>query len=443
MIGKILGSRYRITKKLGEGGFGKTYLAEDLHRFGTPCIVKHLAPKDPRPNVFRIAQNLFEKEARYLHLLGENNQIPRLYAHFVEDGQFYLVQEYIEGHDLSDEIVLGKRLNEEQTLKLLYEILSALTILHQRNIIHRDLKPQNIRRHKQNGKIVLIDFGAVKEIQELTVNPHGKTTITVPVGTPGYMPSEQTHGTPKLASDIYAVGIIGIQALTGFKPSQFAQNPVTNEIFESGKLFLKSKTGNIFKYQVNISQDLGDVLYKMVRYYFKFRYKNALATLKDLTPIWNQYKNLYEIEQQIPLNSECGIDYTKLRRFLALGEWKEADKETEKCMLQAANRETEGWLNSESIKILPEQDLRTIDELWLHFGKGRFGFSVQKKIYQETGKDWQEFGKRVGWREERLAGFSEMRGFRRGYWPAGIFGVRDGKLSLGDVVSNLLSRQDL
>ncbi len=282
MIGKILGSRYKITQKLGKGGFGETYLAEDLHRFGIPCVVKHLAPRNSHPNVFRIAQNLFEREARCLHRLGENDQIPNLYAHFVEDGQFYLVQEYIEGNDLGDEIVPGKALNEEQTIKLLYEILLALTILHQRNIIHRDLKPQNIRRYKKNRKIVLIDFGAVKEIQELTVNPHGKTTITVPVGTPGYMPSEQTHGTPKLASDIYAVGIIGIQALTGFKPSQFAQNSQTNEIFESGKLFLKYQTGNIFKYQVNVSQDLGDVLYKMVRYYFKFRYKNAFAALKDL-----------------------------------------------------------------------------------------------------------------------------------------------------------------
>ncbi|NEQ74774.1 MAG: hypothetical protein F6K23_18015 [Okeania sp. SIO2C9] len=193
------------------------------------------------------------------------------------------------------------------------------------------------------------------------------------------MPSEQTHGMPKLASDIYAVGIIGIQALTGFKPNKFSQNPQTNEIFESGQLFLKSQAGNIFKYQVNVSQYLGDILSKMVRYYFKFRYKNAFAVLKDLTPIWNQYKNLYETEQEVSLCSECGIDYTKLRRFLALGEWKEADEETEKCILKAANREIEGWLNSESIKILPEQDLHTIDKLWLHFGKGRFGFSVQKK----------------------------------------------------------------
>ena len=384
MIGNIIGSRYRVTKKLGKGGFGETYLGEDLHTFGTPCIVKHLKPKDSRPHVFRIAQNMFEKEARYLHRLGEHEQIPRLYAHFLEGGQFYLVQEYIEGHDLSDEIIVGKPLNEEKTIKLLYEILSALTILHHKNIIHRDLKPENIRRHKRNGKIVLIDFGAIKEIQELTVNPSGKTTITVPIGTPGYMPSEQTHGTPKLASDIYAVGIIGIQALTGFKPGQFAQNPHTNEIFESGQLFLKSLTGNIVKYRMNVSQDLGDILYKMVRYYFKFRYKNAFVALKDVTLIWNQYKNLYETEQEILLQSECGIDYTKLRRFLALGEWKEADEETEKCMLKAANRETEGWLNSESIKILPEKDLQTIDELWLHFGKGRFGFSVQKKIYLES-----------------------------------------------------------
>ncbi|MDY7006958.1 MAG: protein kinase [Cyanobacteriota bacterium] len=108
------------------------------------------------------SQKLRNREARCLHRLGENDRIPRLYAHFVEDEQFYLAQEYIEGNNLSDEIIVGKPLTEEQTIKLLYEILSALTILYQINIIHRDLKPQNIRRHQKNGKIVLIDFGAIK-----------------------------------------------------------------------------------------------------------------------------------------------------------------------------------------------------------------------------------------------------------------------------------------
>ncbi|MGK7876736.1 MAG: GUN4 domain-containing protein [Xenococcaceae cyanobacterium] len=269
LIAKTLLSRYKITQKLGSGGFGDTYLAIDMALPGhPPCIVKNLKPKDPNPAAFPIAKKLFEREAEFLYRLGKHDQIPTLYAHFCEGGEFYLVEEFVDGHELSKEITTGKQLSEGKTVKLLQEILEILALVHQHNLIHRDIKPQNIIRRKQDGKLVLIDFGAVKEISALTVNSQGQTSLTVGIGSPGYMPSEQASGKPKLASDVYAVGMIGIQALTRVTPDQLKEDPDTGEI--------------IWRNLVQVNDRLADVLSKMVRDHFSLRYKNASEALNEL-----------------------------------------------------------------------------------------------------------------------------------------------------------------
>ena len=257
--GKILRQRYKIIDSLGSGGFGDTYLAEDLDIPVKPkpkCVVKHLSPKSSDPVVLTIAQKLFEREAETLYKLGkDSDQIPKLFAHFQEGTEFCLVQEYIEGHDISKELTPGKKLSECYTIALLKGILSALAVAHQNNIIHRDIKPQNLMRRKSDNKIVLIDFGAVKEISVLTTaNQPGTTTLTVAVGTPGYMPSEQSNGKPKLSNDIYAVGIVGIKALTGKDPQNLPTDP---------------KTGNIiWQNQAQVSNRLANILDRMVHEYF-------------------------------------------------------------------------------------------------------------------------------------------------------------------------------
>ncbi|NET43709.1 bifunctional serine/threonine-protein kinase/formylglycine-generating enzyme family protein [Okeania sp. SIO2B3] len=268
--GKILERRYKIIDSLGSGGFGDTYLAEDLHLPENPkCLVKHLKPKSSDPGVLPVAQKLFEREARTLYKLGkDSDQIPKLFAHFQEGTEFYLVQEYIEGHDISKELTPGKKLSESYTIALLKGILSALAVAHQKNIIHRDIKPQNLMRRKSDKKIVLIDFGAVKEISVLTTYQKGTTTFTVAVGTPGYMPSEQSNGQPKLSSDIYAVGMVGIKALTGKDPHNLQKD---------------SKTGNvIWRNEAQVSHHLANILDRMVHEYFPMRYENATEVLEAL-----------------------------------------------------------------------------------------------------------------------------------------------------------------
>lgn len=285
LVGTKLRNRYYIARQLGSGGFGDTYLAEDRDLPGNPqCVVKHLKPNSD-PGVLQVARRLFDTEAQILFRLGnDHNQIPQLFAHFEENGEFYLVQEFIDGHDLTRELTPDKRLNEAQAVKLLQEILEVLVFVHENNVIHRDIKPQNLMRRRRDGKIVLIDFGAVKEIRSLMVNAPGQTSATVGVGTPGYMPSEQARGRPKLCSDIYAVGMIGIQALTGIRPDQLPEDPKTGEV--------------IWRDRVLVSDLMGEALDKMVRDHFSQRYQNAAEALQAIaTP--NSQQSLSSVHSTV------------------------------------------------------------------------------------------------------------------------------------------------
>ncbi|WP_242059233.1 MULTISPECIES: serine/threonine-protein kinase [Nostoc] len=294
---KTLRNRFEIVKHLGSGGSGDTYLAVDLDLPGRPhCVVKHFHPKDSNPAVLPIAKKLFAREAEVLYQLGnDHDQIPRLFAHFDEDGDFYLVQEFIDGHALTQEIVPGQHLSENTVLNLLKDILEVLAFVHQNNIIHRDIKPQNLMRRYSDQKIVLIDFGSIKKIGALGAG------LTIAVGTPGYMPSEQAKGKPKLCSDIYAVGMIGIQALTGLIPEQLQEDPNTGEI--------------LWRDQAQVSDALANILDTMVRDRYSQRYQSAAEALQAL----NSDLALSQPSQVAGINQNTDDSYLlTYRNFLLL-----------------------------------------------------------------------------------------------------------------------------
>nr|WP_231865538.1 MULTISPECIES: serine/threonine-protein kinase [Nostocaceae] len=275
MLGQLLDGRYKVTQVLGAGGFGKTYIAEDIKLYNNLCVVKQLQPMANDPMTLQVARRLFASEAELLHKLGTHDQIPQLLAHFEEHQEFFLVQQFIDGHPLSDELTPGKRLSEPYTIALLKNILQPLAFVHQNNVIHRDIKPPNLIRRKSDGKVVLIDFGAVKQIGTQVVNGEGVTKMTVSIGTAGYMPSEQSRGSPRLSSDVYAVGMIGIQALTGLMPHQLQEDIQTAEI--------------IWRELVQVSPSLADVLDRMVRYDFRQRYQSAVEALATVQNLGNAY----------------------------------------------------------------------------------------------------------------------------------------------------------
>ncbi|MEH2287008.1 protein kinase domain-containing protein [Nostoc sp.] len=263
IINKLLNKRYKIIKNLSSGGFGRTYLAEDMNHLDNPlCVVKHLQLEHKEAQFLEVARRLFKNEADILNILGQHNQIPKLLNYFEDNQQLYLIQEYIYGHSLQEELTYGKFLLEQQVINILEDVLQVLVFVHNHGVIHRDIKPSNLIRREDNGKLVLIDFGAVKQIQTLQYE-------TIAVGTMGYAPPEQLVGHPRLNSDIYALGMIAIQALTGQFPNQLQREENTNTL--------------IWREISKTSHKLAVVLNKMVSYDFRERYQSAKEVLQDLT----------------------------------------------------------------------------------------------------------------------------------------------------------------
>lgn len=272
LAGTKLKGRYKIVKVLGSGGFGETYVAEDLDLPANPaCVVKLLKPASKNIKLLKLAQRLFKREAEALERLGKHEQIPELMAYFEENEKFYLVQEYIIGESLSVRLGLGKILPESQVTFLLQELLKILEFVHSERVIHRDIKPSNIILRASDGKPVLIDFGAVKDIRELSE----ESEQTIGIGTKGYMPVEQQMGEPRPCSDIYAVGMIGIQAVTGLPPNELPTVQSNAKIYEIG---WRSKAPQV-------SHALAEVLSKMACPYYPDRYQTATEALQALQQV--------------------------------------------------------------------------------------------------------------------------------------------------------------
>ncbi|MEH2084832.1 MAG: CHASE2 domain-containing serine/threonine-protein kinase [Nostoc sp.] len=264
----LLSGRYKISQTLGAGGFGRTYLAQDTQRPGNPtCVVKKLMPARQDTRFLQVARRLFHSEAEILETLGKHHQIPELLAYFEDNQEFYLIQQYIEGHTLSEELPPVQNVqNESFVMEMLKQVLEVLEFIHQHRVIHRDLKPTNIIRCVQNNRLVLIDFGAVKLMQPSSSEQ--TELATVAIGTRGYTPPEQFAGHPRLCSDIYALGMIAIQAITGILPQELHPDP---------------ETGNVmWRQTVQVSEELAAILDKMVCYHFSDRYQSATAVLQDL-----------------------------------------------------------------------------------------------------------------------------------------------------------------
>ncbi len=267
---KPLGGRYKLISQLGVGGFGRTFLAEDLHLPGHPrCVIKHLRPQSKNSETLQMARRCFDVEAQVLYRLGSHDQIPRLLAHFEENQEFYLAQEFVEGDPLTRELADGKPWTQGRVVLLAKDILQVLTFVQQQQVIHRDLKPSNLIRRRQDHKVVVIDFGAVKQVSTPNFDLEtGLSNITISIGTQGYMPNEQLAGKPKFCSDVYAVGVLAIQMLTGIHPRHIGEN-------EQGEIAWH----DCISPTAQIDSDLIEVLDRMVRYDFRQRYVDAAEAL--------------------------------------------------------------------------------------------------------------------------------------------------------------------
>jgi WD40 repeat protein/tRNA A-37 threonylcarbamoyl transferase component Bud32 len=275
MLGQLLDGRYQICDRLAQGGFSETYIAKDTKRPGHPrCVVKHLNPYIQNSwNDLETAQRLFKQEAEILEKLGYHDQIPQLLAHCEVDGGFYLVQEWIDGQSLDELLQPQQRWTEAQVVHLLQEILGILDFVHRQGIIHRDIKPGNIICRRSDRHFVLIDFGTVKPFDPKSDDAPFLTRQTIAVSSEGYTPIEQLRGKPCPASDLYALGMIAIQALTGLHPKEFEES-----------LYLQEIT---WSQHTEASPGLIAGLTTMTRYHWKDRYSSAQEVLQDLQNWFN------------------------------------------------------------------------------------------------------------------------------------------------------------
>jgi serine/threonine protein kinase len=299
MSEQLLDRRYLILQVLSQGGFGRTFLAKDTKLPGDPiCVVKQLSPANSQPELLVKAKKLFIQEAEILHQLGEHPQIPRLLAYFEENGEFYIIQEYIVGETLGTELIPDQPLSEAQVIDFLLELLKILSFVHKNQVIHRDIKPGNIIRNKQNNKLVLIDFGAVKKV---TTQAHQETMA---IGTPAYSPIEQLNGQPNFCSDIYALGMLGIQAITGINFAPYL----------GGGLDKDSKGEIIWQPYAKVSDGLAAILTKMVRHNYRDRYLSATKAIQALQNLINNRSASTVINQKKPQNS-----FKLVKKILLLG----------------------------------------------------------------------------------------------------------------------------
>ena len=267
----LLKNRYRIIEAISTGGFGETFLAEDTQMpSGRRCVIKQLKPTVNHPELYPVVQERFRREAAILEKLGEEtDQIPRLYAYFEENEQFYLVQEWIEGETLTTRLQRLGRLNETEVKEILLSLLPVLEQVHQQGLIHRDIKPDNIILQHPSGKPVLIDFGAVKETMGTMLNSQGHPTASILIGTPGFMSSEQAVGYPLYSSDIYSLGMTALYLLTGKTVKEM------NIDQETGKVLWR-------EFIPNISSQFAKVLDQAIQFYPRERFSNTQEMLKAL-----------------------------------------------------------------------------------------------------------------------------------------------------------------
>jgi tetratricopeptide (TPR) repeat protein len=268
MNSHLLDGHYQILKVLNDAEKGKTYLVEDVNFPSSQFIIKQLRSSSSNPQTLTILRNLLASKAKTLEEIGQKHeQIQKLIAYFEEDEEFYIVQEFIPGNPLTDEITLGQPLREDQVISLLSEILEILLVVHSYGVIHRDIKPANIIRRESDKKLVLVNF--------VTVNQ----AITNTVDNMEYMPREQINGNLKYNSDIYALGMVAIAALKGLSPNEISnlqsqKNKLTGEIIWRNK-------------NLKVNRKLAKIINRMVRFDYRKRYQYATEVLDDLKNITN------------------------------------------------------------------------------------------------------------------------------------------------------------
>ncbi|MFN9598654.1 MAG: GUN4 domain-containing protein [Dolichospermum sp.] len=387
-------------KPLGSGGFGTTYKALEPST-GKLYAIKTLNQQMQLREDFAEQQVKFINEA--LTIKGFDHKHILKVHEVIQAGELFgVVMEYIDGVTLFQYLRQKGQLVESEALLYIDQIGQALEYVHAKGSLHRDIKPANILLRQNKQEAVLIDFGLTRSI--------ATKSMTASL-TEGYAPIEQYRrkGSFGPHTDVYALAATLYYLLTADglnKEGEFSPVPAQNRKYDDEPLPAPRH------YNSRISQRVNDAILAGMEIEPENRTPTVLNFRENLGLVVQQPIN-FDIQQPINVETFHGtslqtsnMDYRKLRDYLAQGKWKEADEETRRVMLAVAKREKEGWLDDKSIDNFHCADLRTIDQLWVKYSDGKFGFSVQKRIYQSLGgtreynsEIWRQFGDKVGWRK--------------------------------------------
>ncbi|MFM6613002.1 MAG: GUN4 domain-containing protein [Microcystis panniformis] len=411
MEGQMVEDRYQLQNLLGVGGFGGVFKGQDvfLGKILRNVAIKIIAPLDIE-NFAGLSKE--KREAEYTRQQGQQRDelgtaVNLSHPHVVTgfhvglwrwqgEDYLYLVMELAQG-TLQDKL-RDKQPSEAEVVDILLQVARGLDYLHrEKRLIHRDVKPGNILRCQEQWK--LSDFGLSRQMSDKSQSRTGNIA-----GSIAFMPPEAfgNESVVSTAWDMWSLGILGAALVDGGRLPFNYQSEMD--------LMLKIYQGDV-KLPNRIPERLAPVVTNcllkdrskrwsaaQVIEYLSNRQNTTIAPKASPTP--------QPVSPEIQLKLDVGMDYSKLRDLLKAGEWKEADEETRRVMLAVAKRENEGSLDVESIDNFPCADLRTIDQLWVKYSDGKFGFSVQKRIYQGLGGTrqynediWREFGDKVGWRK--------------------------------------------
>jgi serine/threonine-protein kinase len=279
-VNQLLGGRYQFIKILGSDVLGRTYLVGDTQFSGYPkCVVRHLKLPEQNPRTLRFVLTLLKKKAESLQKFSKHDRIPEILSFFEEDNNFYLVEEFIPGQPLTQDLTPGHTWANAQAIKLLQEMLEILVVVHGWGVVHRNIKPSSWIRRNSDGLLMLTGFGIFREISAQAMRSPNSTagnSTYAGNGTNGasaYIPPDQIQGQLQFNSDLYAVGVIIIQGLTGLTTE------VLTQLLTAG---VANDRGHTWQAHTQVEPELAMVLTKLVNPDNKQRYQQATEALDDL-----------------------------------------------------------------------------------------------------------------------------------------------------------------
>lgn len=282
---QVIGKRYKLIQELGKGRWSRTYLAEDLAMPNySLCIAKQFQVEKGNRGVWQDVKNYLSTQAVIWQTLSSHPQITQLLACFEDDYSFYLVQKYVEGQTISQKLIEKLRLGEKQVIALLQDTLLILDAIHQQGIIHRDLKPSNLVIRKKDRRLVLIDFGIVHAITDRLITQINSTKLMTEEN--NYYPSEQVVGNFTANVDIYALGIMAIQAFTEIEPHLLPFNPSVETIFA--------------QYNLRINPRLVKIIDRMTTLNSSDSYVSTRQVIEDLNQITDAPASIPKITSKTP-----------------------------------------------------------------------------------------------------------------------------------------------